>query len=93
MADKDNDNQTFNSASSSATFISMTNQVKLFKSQLRSLNTPLALFVLNIVVLLVVAATAGGMVYCVVSNTSNINMGMMEFGNNKDANTMMSALL
>lgn len=80
-ANKENDNETFNSASSSATFISMTNHVKLFKLKLRSLNTPLPLWVLNLVLFLVMVGIFGGFIFTSMNNTHKIEIGMINFKN------------
>jgi len=79
MADKDNDNQTFNSASSSATFISMTNQVKMFKNELRSLKSPRPLLVLNMLVLALVVSECIGIAYEMTRNSQNVEYGLLQF--------------
>ena len=71
-----NDVQTFNSATSSATFISLTSQVKIFKSKLRSLNSPRPLLILNIVIVLLAISAMAGLAYCTVSNLSNSEIGL-----------------
>lgn len=48
-----NDKETFNSATSSAAFISMTNSIKMFKIKLRSLNTPKLLYWLNVAFIII----------------------------------------
>lgn len=54
-----NDKETFNSATSSAAFISMTNSIKMFKIKLRSLNTPKLLYWLNIGLIFVILLVSG----------------------------------
>jgi hypothetical protein len=75
-ANKENDNETFNSASSSATFISMTNHVKLFKLKLRSLNTPRSLLLLNLVILAALMGAVGGLIFITVNCTVNLDTGL-----------------
>jgi len=74
---KENDNETFNSAASSATFISMTNHVKLFKQKLRSLNTPRSLWLLNLALMIMVIGGVSGLIYSVVTNLNNLSNGLM----------------
>jgi hypothetical protein len=81
-ANKENDIETFNSGSSSATFISMTNHVKMFKIKLRSLNTPKLLLLLNIVILAVLAIGTISLISLTYSNINNLSIGVKEFQNN-----------
>lgn len=57
----------------------MTNHVKLFKLKLRSLNTPRILLMLNITILIVMAAGVIGLIYLTNQNISNLAIGINEF--------------
>ena len=87
------DNQTFNSASSSATFISKTNQVKMLKAELRSLNSPRPLLVLNILIMVLVLGQAAGVIFEIKNTSNNISYGLLQFQLNTQANEMVGYLL
>jgi len=57
----------------------MTNHIKQFKVKLRSLNTPLPLLVLNLILLLVVTTILGGLAFVDVHNYRNIDVSMLNF--------------
>jgi hypothetical protein len=73
--DKPNDNETFNSATSSAAFISMTNNIKMFKIKLRSLNTPKLLYWLNVVFIFIVCSTVASSITQIIISRQDMHYG------------------
>jgi hypothetical protein len=79
MEDKPNDNQTFNSATSSAAFISMTNNIKMFKIKLRSLNTPKLLYWLNVAFVMIIILAVVSSITQTIIFKRNMEYGSLYF--------------
>ena len=69
------DNETFNSATSSAAFISMTNSIKMFKIKLRSLNTPKLLYWLNVALIVVTLLIVSFGIFLWISQQDKMDLG------------------
>ena len=65
----------------------------MLKAELRSLNSPRPLLVLNILIMVLVLGQAAGVIFEIKNTSNNISYGLLQFQLNTQANEMVGYLL